>query len=145
MEIQEKQENLALGILGALLGGILGGAAVVLIGQLGMISAISGVVLAFCALKGYELLGKKLSKQGIIVCLVVMLIVPYFADRISWTLVIMEELQLQFGDAFKYVHDVVEEFELQADYWKDLLFIYAFTALGAFGIVKQAFKQKKED
>ena len=145
MEIQEKQENLALGILGALLGGILGGAAIVLIGQLGMISAISGVVLAFCTLKGYELLGKKLSKQGIIVCLVVMLIVPYFADRISWTLVIMEELQLQFGDAFKYVHDVVEEFELQADYWKDLLFIYAFTALGAFGIVKQAFKQKKED
>ena len=145
MEIQEKQENLALGILGALLGGILGGAAIVLIGQLGMISAISGVVLAFCTLKGYELLGKKLSKQGIIVCLAVMLIVPYFADRISWTLVIMEELQLQFGDAFKYVHDVVEEFELQADYWKDLLFIYAFTALGAFGIVKQAFKQKKED
>ena len=145
MEIQEKQENLALGILGALLGGILGGAAIVLIGQLGMISALSGVVLAFCTLKGYELLGKKLSKQGIIVCLVVMLIVPYFADRISWTLVIMEELQLQFGDAFKYVHDVVEEFELQADYWKDLLFIYGFTALGAFGIVKQAFKQKKED
>ena len=145
MEIQEKQENLALGILGALLGGILGGAAIVLIGQMGIISAISGVVLAFCTLKGYELLGGKLSKQGIIVCLVVMLIVPYFADRISWTLVIMEELQLQFGDAFKYVHDVVEEFELQADYWKDLLFIYAFTALGAFGIVKQAFKQKKED
>ena len=145
MEIQEKQENLALGILGALLGGILGGAAIVLIGQLGIISALSGVVLAFCTLKGYELLGKKLSKQGIIVCLVVMLIVPYFADRISWTLVIMEELQLQFGDAFKYVHDVVEEFELQADYWKDLLFIYGFTALGAFGIVKQAFKQKKED
>ena len=61
MEIQEKQENLALGILGALLGGILGGAAIVLIGQLGMISALSGVVLAFCTLKGYELLGKKLS------------------------------------------------------------------------------------
>lgn len=145
MEIQEKQENLALGILGALLGGVLGGAAIVLIGQMGVISAISGVVLAFCTLKGYELLGGKLSKQGIIVCLVVMLIVPYVADRISWTLVIVEELQLQFGDAFKYVHDVVEEFELQADYWKDLLFIYAFTALGAFGIVKQAFKQKKED
>ena len=35
MEIQEKQENLSLGILGALLGGILGGAAIVLIGQLG--------------------------------------------------------------------------------------------------------------
>ncbi len=151
MEIQEKQENLALGILGALLGGILGGASIVLIGQMNMISAISGVVLAFCTLKGYELLGKKLSKQGILVCLVVMLIVPYVADRINWALAFVKQseeilgFQLQFGDAFKYVHDVVEEFELQADYWKDLLFIYGFTALGAFGIVKQAFKQKKEN
>ena len=52
MEIQEKKENLALGILGAVIGSLIGGAAIVLIGQLGMISAISGVVLAFCALKG---------------------------------------------------------------------------------------------
>lgn len=145
MEIQEKQENLALGILGALLGGVLGGASIVLFGQLDMVSALSGVVLALCTLKGYELLGKKLSKQGILVCLVVMLVMPYLADRISWTLVIVEELQLQFGDAFKYVHDVVDAYELQADYWKDLLLIYGFTALGAFSIVKQAFKQKKED
>lgn len=141
-EITEKQENVFLGIIGALLGGILGGASIVLLGQVGMVAAISGVVLAFCTLKGYELLGKKLSKQGLLICLVVMLVMPYLADRISWTLVIVEELQLQFGDAFKYVHDVVEEYELQSDYWKDLLLIYGFTALGAFSIVKQAFKQK---
>lgn len=145
MEITEKKENIAAGILGALLGGLVGGAAIVLIGQLGLISAISGVILAFCTLKGYELLGGKLSKQGVLVCIVVMLITPYFADRISWALVIMEEFQWAFGDAFRYVHDVVEAFELQTDYWKDLLFVYAFAALGGFTLVKQAFKRKKED
>ena len=143
MELETKQENMFAGILGALIGGVIGGAAIVLVGQLGLISAISGVILAFCTLKGYELLGKKLSKQGILVCIVIMLAVPYLADRISWALVIMKEFEWLFGDAFLYVHQVVTEFELEANYWKDLLFVYAFTALGAFTIIKQTLKQAK--
>ena len=139
--IPEKQEKVALGILGALIGGILGGAAIVLLGQMGLISAISGVILAFCSLKGYELLAGKLSKLGIVICIVVMLIVPYVADRISWALVIVEEFGWQFGDAFRYVHDVIKEYAMEADYWKDLLFIYAFAVLGACTTVKQAFKK----
>lgn len=143
MELETKQENMLAGILGALIGGVIGGAAIVLVGQLGLISAISGVILAFCTLKGYELLGKKLSKQGILVCIVIMLAVPYLADRISWALVIMKEFEWLFGDAFLYVHEVVTEFELEANYWKDLLFVYAFTALGAFTMLKQTLKQAK--
>lgn len=143
MELETKQENMFAGILGALIGGVIGGAAIVLVGQLGLISAISGVILAFCTLKGYELLGKKLSKQGILVCIVIMLAVPYLADRISWALVIMKEFEWLFGDAFLYVHQVVTEFELEANYWKDLLFVYAFTALGAFTMIKQTLKQAK--
>ena len=141
-EINEKQENMILGILGALIGGLLGGASIILLGQLGLVASISGVILAFCTLKGYELLGKKLSTMGIIACVVVMLIVPYVADRVSWALVIMEEFQWAFGDSFLYVHELVEEYGLQADYWKELLFIYAFAALGGFSFVKQAFKKK---
>lgn len=144
MEIEAKKENVIAGIAGVLIGGIIGGAAIVLIGQLGLISALSGVVLAFCTLKGYELLGGKLSKVGIIASIIVMLVVPYFADRVSWALVIMEEFEWAFGDAFLYVHEVVEEFELQSDYWKDLLFVYAFTVLGAFTSLRQTFKKKKE-
>ena len=143
MELETKQESMLAGILGALVGGVIGGAAIVLVGQLGLISAISGVILAFCTLKGYELLGKKLSKQGILVCIVIMLAVPYLADRISWALVIMKEFEWLFGDAFLYVHQVVTEFELEANYWKDLLFVYAFTALGAFTMIKQTLKQAK--
>ena len=143
MELEIKQENMLTGIIGALLGGIIGGAAIVLVGQSGLISAISGVILAFCTLKGYELLGKKLSKQGILVCILIMLAVPYLADRVSWALVIMQEFEWLFGDAFLYVHDVVAEFGAEADYWKELLFVYAFTALGAYTIIKQTLKQAK--
>ena len=143
MELETKQENRLAGIVGALIGSIIGGMASVLVGQLGWISAVSGVILAFSTLKGYETLGKGLSKAGILVCIVLMLATPYLADRISWAMVIVKEFGWLFGDAFLYVHDVIAEFGLEADYWKDLLFVYAFTALGAITILKQTFKQVK--
>ena len=143
MELETKQENMLAGIAGALIGGIIGGAAIVLVGQLGLISAISGVILAFCTLKGYELLGKKLSKRGMLVCILIMLAVPYLADRVSWALEIVREFEWMFGDAFLYVHDVIGEFGAEADYWKELLFVYAFTALGAYTIIKQTLKKAR--
>ena len=143
MEIQEKRENAAMGILGALIGGLIGGASIVLFGQLGMISALSGLVLAFCTLKGYALLSGKLSKKGVLVCIGIMLVMPYLADRVSWALVFMRELGVLWGDGFKYTHEFVAEFSLEADYWKDLLWLYAFVALGAYGLVQQSIKKGK--
>ena len=140
MEVEVKENRTVLGLVGALIGGLLGGAAIVLIGQLGYVASISGVVLAFCTLKGYELLNNGLDKKGILISILVMLAVPYLADRVSWALAIVEELGATFEEAFAVVHDVVAEFDLQADYWKELLMIYGFTALGAFGTVKKFIK-----
>ena len=143
MELEVKKENMAKGILGALIGGLIGGASIILFGQLGMISALSGLVLAFCTLKGYERLGGELSKKGVLLCIAIMLVMPYLADRVSWALVIVRELHFLFGDAFRDVHKFVAEFSLEADYWKDLLLLYGFVALGAFGLVQQVFKKGK--
>lgn len=142
MELETRQENILLGAVGALVGGLLGGAAIILLGQSGLISAISGVILAYCTLRGYSLLAKGMSKTGLGVCIAVMLAVPYLADRVSWALVIMKEYNWLFGDAFLYVHEVVDIAEQQASYWQTLAFIYAFTAIGAFSILKQQLKQK---
>lgn len=141
-ELETKQENRAMGLLGAVLGGILGGASIVLLGQLGYVAALSGVILAFCTLKGYDLLGKGMSKQGILICVLVMLITPYLADRVDWALVIARDLGMSFGDAFAYVHDIVGVYGLEDDYTTSLLMVYGFTALGAFTIIRQAFKKK---
>lgn len=145
MEVQEKQNALLKGILGALLGGLAGGVAIVLLGQAGLISAFSGVILGFGTLKGYEMFSGRMDKRGLLVCFPVMLAVPYLADRFTWSMVIVKELGFAFGDAFLYVHNVVEHYGLQADYWKTLLFIYAFTAVGTFGTVKQVIKQTREE
>lgn len=52
-----KKENVVAGVVGALLGSLLGVACIVLLGQLGYVAAVSGIVMAICTMKGYELLG----------------------------------------------------------------------------------------
>ena len=61
---EPKQERTAAGTLGALLGSLAGVVCIVLIGRLNAVASASGLVMAVCALKGYEKLAGTLSKKG---------------------------------------------------------------------------------
>lgn len=139
----EKSENIPLGILGALVGALLGALSIILLNQLNLIAAISGFILAFCTLKGYEKLGGKLSGVGIIVSILLMLVTPYLADRINWALVIVKELpDVSFTEAFASVHQIIKLAELEGAYFKDILMLYGFCVLGAFSTVASVLKKK---
>ena len=139
-----KPENVIAGIIGALLGAVLGGASIVLLGQLGYVASVSGLILAICTLKGYELLGGCLSTKGIVVSILLVLVTPYIADRINWTIEIMKVFnQVSFADAFGAVPEIIELSEAQGEYIKDLLMLYGFAALGAVSTLVQAFKNRK--
>ena len=143
---ENKKENKALGILGALLGALLGGGAIILLGQMGVISALSGTVLAYATLKGYEKLSGKLSNFGLVVSIVLMLITPYLADRVSWAIEIVQVFEgMDFMTAFLAVPEVTMQEEIQSAYWSDILFIYAFTAIGGFVVIRQTFKERKKE
>ena len=79
----ETPENIGRGILGALIGGLIGAAAIVLIGQLGYVAAISGMVLGYCTIGGYRRGAGKLSALGIAVSVVVMLAAVYLGNRMG--------------------------------------------------------------
>lgn len=137
--VAEKKENFVAGIVGALIGAAIGAAAIVLVGYMGYVASICGLVLAVCTLKGYELLGGKLSVKGIVVCVALMLLMPYVADRINWAIAIVQGFADQgvtFGMAFAGVHEVIKELEMTGDYFKDLGMLYLFTALGAFSVLR---------
>ena len=68
----QKQEQVLPGIVGALIGSLIGAVVIVIVGQLGYVAAVSGLVMAICTLKGYEMLGKKLGTPGIIISCVLM-------------------------------------------------------------------------
>jgi len=144
----EKPENVVTGTVGALIGAAIGGASIILLSQLGYIASISGLILAICTLKGYELLGGKLSVKGMIISLVLMAIMPYLADRIDWAIVVMQAYAdegVTFSESFAAIPFLIEEGAIeQGEYIKNLLFIYGFALLGAFSTVRSFFKKNKK-
>ncbi len=135
-------ENVVLGLIGAILGAVLGGASIVLFSQMGYVASLSGLILAFCTLKGYELLGKRLSKVGVVLCVILMVVTPFLADWIDWAIYLMSEYSLPFGDSFVVFGEMLfGGFLVMEEYFKNLGMIYLFVALGAFGTLKNVLKK----
>ena len=139
-------ENVPAGILGALLGALLGAAAIVLVSQLGYVSAICGLILAICTLKGYQFLSGGFSIKGLIVCLILVIVTPYLADRLDWALVIVREVpELPLFDAFLAVPALVEMGSINPeDYTSALVQLYLFVALGSVSLLINAFRNSKK-
>ena len=138
-------EKTGLGILGALVGALLGGASIVILSQLGYVASISGFILAFCTLKGYELLAKGLSKKGVIICAILMLLTPFVADWLDWSIVVYSELSV-YDVTFLESMQLAPLFLLDGtipmgEYLKNLGMIYLFVIMGGFYTLKNAFKK----
>lgn len=137
-------ENMLLGLIGALIGAALGGASIIGLGQLGYVASISGLILAFCTLKGYALLGKGMSTKGVILCAILMLVTPFAADYLNWSLTVYQELSIYgitFMDSMQLLPELLKESELVGEYLKNLGMLYLFVVMGGFYTVKNAFKK----
>ena len=140
------KERVALGILGALIGAIIGGLSIVLLGRLGYVASISGVIIAFGTLKGYELLAKKLSKVGMVVSFALMLVTPFLAHGID-LLFQLQAMWAEYGVTLSetlgvFLEMIAEDSELLSTYLSELGMLYLFVAIGAFIIIRNTFRKK---
>ena len=135
----EKQGDLLMGLLGALIGSALGGLSIFLLLKMEVVASVSGLITAFCALKGYEILGGKISKFGVFLSMLIMLATPWLAHEIYWATEIMDVFGVGFADAFESVGYMVDS----DVYTENLVMLYAFTILGGAAMVFNAFKTKK--
>lgn len=143
--VPEKRENVFTGIVGAVIGAAIGGASIILLSQLGVVAAISGLILAVCTMKGYELLGGKLGTAGIVISIVLMVLTPYFADRIDWAILAMNSLGYDFGYAYQIIPDLVDWGYIEVEsYLLNLGLIYLFVIMGAVGTVVTTLKRVKK-
>ena len=84
----QKKENIVGGIVGALLGSLLGALSILILSQMGYVAAVSGAIMAVCVLKGYDMLGGKLTKKAILISVIIMILMTYFADRMDWAIIL---------------------------------------------------------
>lgn len=143
---QRKKENILGGIIGALLGSLLGVLCIVILGQLGYVAALSGLVMAVCTMKGYEMLGGKLSTKGIVIGVVLMVIMTYVGNQLDWAVAIARELEVDIITAFQAVPWLVSEGMLDgAAYWGNLVLVYIFVLLGAVPTVRNTVRDQKHE
>lgn len=132
MEREKRRENIAAGVVGALLGTLLGVVCTVVLGQLGYVASISGLVMAVGALKGYELLAGRLSKKGAVVSSILILGMTYLAHRLSLAISLTSELGMDVLRCFQAIPPLLRTGLLDGPaYWGDLVMLYVFTLLGA--------------
>ncbi len=130
--ITSQKSNLLSGLVGAFLGSLIGCVLWVIIYRFGYIAGISGLVTGICAMKGYELLGGKLDKKGVICSVIIMAISIYFANRISWTWAAYDALKdygYLFSDAYRYLYEILADSELLKEFFTDLIIGYILTAM----------------
>lgn len=141
---KNKKENLVGGVVGALIGSLLGAASIILLSQLGYVAAISGVIMAVCALKGYELLGGKLTKKGVIISGVIMIVMTYVGDRVDWAIMIARELETDVFYGYRLLPLLLSEEVIDmTSYVLELVLLYALLLVGAIPTIQNAMRKDK--
>lgn len=150
-EKKQKKENVVGGVVGAIIGSLLGVVCIVLLSQLGYVAALSGVAMAVGVLKGYELLGGKLTKKGIAIGIVIMLLMTYLGDRLDWAIKLLGEgggadMGLNLFECYKLVPSMIEmEIIDPANYAISLIMLYVFLLLGAVPTIRSKLKEKNTE
>ena len=122
------KENVFLGAVGALAGTLIGVICIVITGQLGYVSALCGVVMGVCALRGYQMLGKTV------------IVMIYVSNWITYAIAVADVYDVDFFTAFQATPEIIRVGDVASAYYKDLAMLYLFTALGAFSTIKKCFK-----
>ncbi len=137
---EQKEDNVLLGTIGALIGSLLGVLCIVLLGQAGYVAVLSGIAMAWGVIKGYELLGKKLSTKGAWICIIIMVVMTYVGDRIDWAIHLGGDLLVSLRRfSFLLKRGTID----MATYIFNLVLLYIFTAFGAFPIIKDAMVDRR--
>lgn len=136
-EREQKSVNLIGGIIGAVLGSLIGLACILILGQLGYVAAISGVVMAFCTLKGFDKLGGKLTVLGIIISCIVMIAMTYCGNRLDWAMTLSKEMKeylhydVSVMECFRAMPTFVSELDFSGDYMASFAQHILFVIVGA--------------
>ena len=141
-KMKNKPENMIAGLVGAFLGSLLGVACIVGIGQLGYVAALSGLIMAVCALKGYELLGGVLSRKGAALVCVLILVMTYVGNQLDFAVTVAVAADVNVFLAFQGIYDLLDAGYVNgAAYWGNLVMLYLFTLLGAVPTLIAAFRR----
>lgn len=106
---QQKHENIPGGVAGAFIGSVIGMILLLFFLRLKIFPLLLGFITSICTFKGYELLGKKMTKKGMIISTVMVLFTTYVSNRMDWAIVAATQLDIDIFTAFRIVPYLLKE------------------------------------
>ena len=130
----DKDDKMAFGVIGALLGAALAMGLWCLLGYFGRMAFICGIAMCVGVIGGYYLFGKGMSIGGLVICGVIMLVAVYFSVRLSYGLYLYNKMDgtMSFGECYKTIMKLLEALGEKGSFYKDLGLGYLFTVGGGF-------------
>lgn len=140
-----ENDNKVLGTVGALIGALISMGVYLLLGRLGVIAAIAGFVAFIAIFGGYYFLAKDISKVGIIICVVILILTVYVSNRLDWAISISGELKKYGSDydeftvsyCYKNISAILALADAKGRYILNLVLSYVFTVVGGFSALKK--------
>lgn len=140
----EEKKQFVLPAIGAVIGSIPGMLIWALLGSFGFTWALIGLIIVAGAFIGYGMFGGDTSSgQGLITCIVVVLIAVYCGAHLAWSMQLHSALKeydvdVSLGDCIAHLHAFLGIMELRGKFIGSLLTDYLFAGLGAFGFFRRA-------
>ena len=146
IEHQEKKVNYLHGAVGALLGSLVGVVLWVLIYQAGYIAAIAGLVMAVCAIKGFEKFGGKIDKLGIVLTMVITVIMLFVAHALCLSIEIYkvfgEMVEISIFDAIQAMPAFLGESDVASAFFGELVIGYLMLFAASIPTLIRIYQQK---
>lgn len=139
-----KKEGILTGLIGAFIGASIGVLVIVLVWLLGYVAVLGGTVMSVCSLKGYELLGGKLTKKGIVFSVIISLVLVPISARIGLSLQIAQTNDVPFGYVFRILPQVVRKQGMVQEYYAEIAKLYTWTIIGVLITIVSTLKNRKE-
>lgn len=143
------KDNVFLGIFGAIIGALMGSVLWIVLGQVGFIAGIAGYAIVFCSIKGYKLLGRHVSKRGIVIGVIFSMFMILVAEYVSTGIAIYqaysEYYYITIIDAMKSVPDFLKESDIRNELLKNLAVGYGLAIWASFSYVKGLWREVQTD
>lgn len=145
-------ERVALGVLGAVLFALLGGAVYYALWSVNIIAAISGIICVICAIKGYEIFAGARTKRGIFISVAVSALMLVLA----WYFCYCSDIHAYWEAAFaageaEYAPTIWEclcygymDLPATPGYLVDLILSLAMGGVGCWGYVAHSLRTEEE-
>lgn len=144
------KENVFMGVLGAILFAIPGGALTFALSIFGYIAAISGIATAALAMLGYRIFsganknkGMKSSVASIVTSVIATLLMLLLAEFVVYSFVMSKNYGLTIFESMSVMPELLRDAEFRKYFITDVLGVWLFAAIGMGGYIWSLVKKGK--